>query len=354
MVRKKILVIQTAFLGDLLLGTVLFQRLRVLFPDGEITLVCRKGLGQFILQLGLVDRYFEVEKGRGQSYKSIADTLHADSFDFLLCAHQSFRSALFSRAIRSSEKISFQKWWNFLFFNQRIKWDQSLPEALRQLSLLQNFDSETANKLKHYISEKERVPQWAYIQNLNLKLKNQNERDSFKNIQKSIAIFPGSVWETKKWTEQGFKEVAQHFLDQGFKVIFLGSKDEVEICQRIQNQLQFKQDQLVDKSGQLSLLESFEMLSSVNAVITNDSGGQHMASLFQIPTVTIFGPTVTRFGYQAWNPNSLVVENTKVNCRPCGSHGHRVCPIGTHECMKTISSRSVIEATQQLLEKFSP
>jgi heptosyltransferase-2 len=83
-------------------------------------------------------------------------------------------------------------------------------------------------------------------------------------------------------------------------------------------------------------------------VVSNDSGAMHLASVAEVPTVAIFGPTVLEFGYQPWNNMSAVVENKEINCRPCGKHGHEKCPIGTHVCMTSISANQVLEKIKAL------
>jgi heptosyltransferase-2 len=84
-------------------------------------------------------------------------------------------------------------------------------------------------------------------------------------------------------------------------------------------------------------------------VVTNDSAGQHLAALAGTKTVSVFGPTVLPFGFRPWNSQAIVVERFGLSCRPCGKHGPMKCPIGTHECMKSIRSNEVYQACERLL-----
>jgi len=73
----------------------------------------------------------------------------------------------------------------------------------------------------------------------------------------------------------------------------------------------------------------------------------HLGSTAGTPTVSIFGPTILEFGYRPWNARAEIVQ-IDLSCRPCGKHGAKKCPLGTHACMKGISSRVVITAADRL------
>jgi heptosyltransferase II len=68
MMQKANVVIQTAFLGDLILTIPFLQRLKLLFPEKCLILVCKKGLGQFLLECKIIDEFVEIDKGDRQSY----------------------------------------------------------------------------------------------------------------------------------------------------------------------------------------------------------------------------------------------------------------------------------------------
>lgn len=165
----------------------------------------------------------------------------------------------------------------------------------------------------------------------------------------SICLFPGSVWATKKWTEEGFIQTGKAYLEKGFDVHIMGGPGEEQIAQRVQEALGSQDPRVKNWAGRAALMKTMQILENASLVVTNDSAGQHMAALLEIPTVTVFGPTVLEFGYRAWNNKSVVVENKNLSCRPCGKHGHHQCPIGTHECMKSVSAETVVLAGESLL-----
>ncbi len=343
MAATRVIFIQTAFLGDLLLSVPTLKNLRQNFANAEITLVCRQGIGSLFKDLDLVDRVFEIKKGDANSYSAVKKSVSNESFDYLICPHESFTSAKLAFSIKASKKITFFQWWNFLFFNDRIEKRSALPESLRQLSLLQKYIPGLQEKLDQYLSTNDSsVPEWASP-------KVTLPSHASDVVGPLICLFPGSVWETKKWTEEGFIQTGKAYLEKGFDVHIMGGSGEEQIAQRVQEALGSQDPRVQNWAGKTPLMKTMQILEKASLVVTNDSAGQHMAALLEIPTVTIFGPTVLEFGYRAWNNKSVVVENKNLSCRPCGKHGHHQCPIGTHECMKSVSAEAVLLAGESLL-----
>lgn len=373
--RNEHLIIQTAFLGDLLLGIPLFKEMRRLYPNDKLTVLCRKGLGAFLLEAGLADEVVEADKSSKESWKSAVETLRSRRFDLLLCPHESPRSHLLVMRLKARRKIGYRARFNFLIFHDRIERPMHLPEALRQLALLQPLDSQWPLRLEGYsrLQSEEGgqsseppgltpVPDWASMDVPRLRALRESfresgdlsgasstkiaelvERLSLHRTSKIAFLAPGSVWKTKMWTADGFTRVARELQGQGYRVCLMGTKAEKAIC----DDIAFRAPGVVSLAGETSLFESAEMLALADLLICNDSGAMHMASAAGVPTVSVFGPTVLRFGYRPWQNNARVVQ-TELPCRPCGKHGAETCPIGTHECMKKVTASMVLEAAQDL------
>jgi heptosyltransferase-2 len=162
-----------------------------------------------------------------------------------------------------------------------------------------------------------------------------------------ICISPGSRWLTKRWGVDGFFAVAKELESKGFQIVGVGASDELDVCRQILD----KTKGGVNLAGQLNLTQLHGVLEKARLLISNDSGAMHMASVAGTPCVSVFGPTTPEMGYRPWNPNSIIVQNEDLKCRPCGKHGHMKCPIGTHECMISIRPEQVISASHQLLQQ---
>jgi heptosyltransferase-2 len=135
-------VVQTAFLGDLLLTIPLLRRLRQLKPLSPLILVAREGAGRLMKELELVDEVYEIRKGDPGSYRAAQEQLKKRRYEWIVCPHQSMTSAKFCWGLPAQVKVSFKQWWNFPFFKHRVDRNPMWPEPIRLLSLLQGLDPE--------------------------------------------------------------------------------------------------------------------------------------------------------------------------------------------------------------------
>lgn len=159
-----------------------------------------------------------------------------------------------------------------------------------------------------------------------------------------VFLAPGSVWATKRWTVDGYATLARALLADGYQVELVGSGGERELCDGIAAQV----PDLKNHAGKTSLSELVALFRTGAVLVCNDSGAMHAAAVAGLPTVAIFGPTVLAQGFRPWQNRALVVQR-ELGCRPCGKHGAKQCPIGTHECMKAITADDVRRAFDRLL-----
>ena len=298
----------------------------------------------------MADEVFEVEKGQKKSYQQIQAELKTHTYEFIFVPHQSLRTAFLIRPLKAKMKISFSKWWNFLFFDTRIQKNMSFPDALRQLSLMSVLDE----KLNHQLADLSTqnvdmlkmsfaVPEWASMSMRTAITHFAAEKDQlmqkFQITKPFVILFPGSVWNTKKWNIEKFAEVARYFVKQNKQVLLMGSAAESTLCEQIQQ----VEASALNLAGKSNLFESLLITSDADCVFTNDSGSMHLASVADVPTRAIFGPTVLEIGYRPWQNQARVIENKSLSCRPCGKHGHKVCPLTHHNCMNSIPVKEVIE-----------
>lgn len=347
MKTKAQLIIQTAFLGDLILSIPWISRLREISGQSKLILVCKKGLGEYFLKEKIVDHVYEVIKGDRSSYQNIIRSINM-KFDIenLFCVHRSTRSLLFANQILAERKIGFSSFLGFWIFDDTVEYESTWPDPLRQWNLLSVVDQKSEQLLQQR--------DWSY---LNIKNKNSSlpivpdffqfsKKDNHLQTQNKIAFFPGSVWATKKWTESGFIELGQQLQKKGFQIDVMGGPDEKELCQKISDQIPASKN----LAGQLSLTDSIYHIRMCRVVVANDSAPTHMAACENIPVITLFGPTTLSLGFRPWQQNSRIAE-IDLNCRPCGKHGHNQCPLGHHRCMKDISVASVLNLCEELINQ---
>lgn len=364
---KQIVVINTAFLGDLVLTIPFLVLLKQKFPRVKISLVCKQGVGDFFLKLNLVDEVHEVQKGVVDTYARAAEAINQNLVDFLFCVHRSFRSYLFSLKIKAKCRIGYNLSFNFFGYAKRTKRNLKLPEPLRILQLLALVDGafadfyQTESKYHDYNAKLNNhrmvdVPKWAQFPHVYLP----DARDEIKpalmaDLQrlpqdlKRIAVFPGSVWNTKRWPVEYFASLVQELLKKNHSIILMGGPGEEKYGSVIEEAVG-TQANLINTIGKSSVWESTLLLHRCELVVANDSASAHLGALLEKKILVFFGPTILNFGYRPWGNQVYVMENTQLACRPCGAHGHHECPIKTHVCMTSISAESIVKQIESILE----
>lgn len=345
----KHLYIQTAFLGDLLLSIPALKAIRQWDAKSEITLICRKGLGGLMSSLGLCDHVLEMDK----NHKNLVmQQISGQEFETVFCPHLSQTSRRLAASVKAKKKIGYSGFLASKTFDKTVVRRLDWPEAIRQLQLVSTVFDTLSVRLEAFAEKPETIPVWAQMNLSQLFWSDHDWKQKLKYWQidlskqtSYICLAPGSVWETKRWTEESFVEAGQQLSKLNYQILILGSPEERELCERVRDQI----PDAVSLAGRLSILESVMVLSRAKALICNDSGAMHMASLLHLPTVAVFGPTVLELGYKPWNPKAQVLASESLLCRPCGQHGGRRCPIGTHSCMKSVSAQQVVKT---LLAQF--
>ena len=361
MSRQMILVIQTAFLGDVLLTIPFLKSLRTFYPGAHLSFLARRAVAQPLLELGLIDQLYEIDKGQGASYGAVRNQI-PPAVDLVFAVHESFRTKIFVSQLSARCKIGFEGFLSGWIFDECVEKPRKFPEVFRVLSLLQNcqpkFWSEVLDKVKiqspYGLDEamKLNFPVESYSMGLREQihkvfeksLGDRQEIGKIRSHQRCVLVFPGSVWATKRWTVEGFKMIIER-LSEKYQVFLMGSRTEHNLCQEVKGQ-----SLAINLAGQTSLMQTLFWMIQSNLVIGNDSGSAHLASVAEVPSLTIFGPTILEFGYRPWSNQATIIQPSQLACRPCGPHGHRQCPLGTHECMKSISPERVLQAAVNLLE----
>lgn len=158
----------------------------------------------------------------------------------------------------------------------------------------------------------------------------------------AVALAPGAVGPSKRWTTEGFAAVAAALGRRGLAVWVLGGPGERDLAGKIARQ---SGGAARDLTG-ADLREAVLALASARLAISNDSGLLHVAAALGTASIGIFGPTSARL-WAPLNPLAATVETTsELACRPC----HKpVCALGHHRCMRDISDAQVLAAAERAL-----
>lgn len=161
----------------------------------------------------------------------------------------------------------------------------------------------------------------------------------------TLGINAGATYgSAKRWYPERFAEVAAAFSDR-FDILIFGGPGEVEMANDIQKRLEaLDVTNFTNIAGKTTIRELCENIGGCSLFVTNDSGPMHVAAAYQVPTVAIFGPTKYKETSQWMNEKSKIVRH-EMDCSPCMK---RECPLGHHDCMKSITASEVIEVIKEL------
>lgn len=157
-----------------------------------------------------------------------------------------------------------------------------------------------------------------------------------------VVLVPGTIWETKHWTIEGFAGVARQFLQNGFAVALAGTRRDQQRCR----QIAAAAPGVCDLSGKTTPADLAALIGRAEVSVTNDSGSMHVAASLGKPMVSVFGPTnpVHIGPYQ--RPESVV--RVDLPCSPCNYRRLSQCPFD-HTCMKQVTSTMVVERVRKIL-----
>ncbi|HVP36977.1 MAG TPA: lipopolysaccharide heptosyltransferase II [Terriglobales bacterium] len=337
----KILIIQTAFLGDVVLTTPLIKAVRKKYPQAKIFFLLIPQTKELLRNNPNLDGIIVYDK-KGEEkgifgFLNLVKKIKSSEFDLAIIPHRSFRSALIAFLARITQRIGFDKSSGAFFLTQKIKYIQNQSETKRNLSLLGNdLSLESDSQPELFPSEED----FRYVAEL-------LKEWSLKTDDKIIGIAPGSVWNTKRWLPERYGQVAENLIEKlGVKVIFIGGKEDEVLCHEIVNKMKTKP---FIAAGEISPLQSAALISSCKVMLSNDTAPLHIAVAMGVPVVAIFGSTIPEFGFAPTGKNDVVIQK-KLYCRPCGIHGRKKCPEKHFRCMKEITAEDVFKVVSLKLK----
>ncbi|HEY4533016.1 MAG TPA: glycosyltransferase family 9 protein [Fusobacterium sp.] len=334
----KMLIIHTAFIGDIVLSTPMIAKIVEKYPGAEIYYLTVPA-GVSILKnnphITKIISYDKKGKDRtlGAFFRLVGE-LRKENFDKIYCPHRYLRSMLLTLLIGAREKIGYKTAPLSCFFEKKIEYCKDIHEVKRLLTFVEGEDSQKY-EIALYPGEPEELVWKTW--------KREIERQGYSCL---VALAPGSRWETKRWPVEYFQEVLDRLSEtENIAVLLLGGKEE----RRLSFQLR---KGVWDLRGKTSLLGLAKVLQEVNYVVTNDSSPIHIASSSpKAKIIAIFGPTVKEIGFTPWSDNSVVIELKNLACRPCSIHGTNICPQKHFRCMKELKPELILQEIQEYSEE---
>lgn len=340
----RLLVVQTGFLGDVVLTTPLLSALRARLAPASLTVLTTPQARPLLEEHPAIDRVL-VDAKRTDSRGPLgllkaARQLRREGFTLAAAAHKSLRTALLLALAGIPQRVGFRQSPGWFLYHRTASRDRDRHEVERLLCLMRAFGMEP--------EDCDRRPFVAYGKTADEKAQVLLRTAGLQEQEPVFLVCPGSVWATKRWTVEGYAALVQRLEQQHGRVLICGGPDDAAIAQAVYEQSGRRG---VNLAGKADLQTFMALVDRSRVVISNDSAPMHIAVARKAPVVAIFCATTPSLGYGPYSERAIVVEKKDLFCRPCGRHGSAVCPRGTEECMRLVTVHEVLAGVEQLLSR---
>jgi ADP-heptose:LPS heptosyltransferase len=326
---KNILIIQTAFIGDVILATAIAEELHQIFSESSIDFMVRKG-NEVIFRNNPLIRQVLVWDKKDRKYHhlfKLIKSIRSNRYDLVVNMQRFLSSGLVTVLSRAKHTTGFSKNpLSFLFsksYSHSIDPFVEIHEVERNFRLISEYSRKNIGLPKIYLSDKEIQAVTEYT------------------AKPYICIAPASIWFTKQFPLKKWVEFITQ-IPLNVMVYLIGSKDDIALCDEIINTS--GRHEILNLAGKLDLLQSTALMKEAVMNFVNDSAPLHLASAINAKVCAIFCSTVMGFGFGPLSDRSFVAEiNEKLDCRPCGLHGKKACPEKHFRCGNDIDVNSLLQ-----------
>jgi len=321
--QPRFLIIQTAFIGDVILATALLEQLRQLVPDARIDMLVRQGNESLLAGHPFLNELLVWNKKQDKygNLRRLLSTIRACRYTAVLNLQRHGATGMLTALSKADATIGFDANPFATYFTHQIpyRFEPGLHETDRNADLLRPLGLTPSPKLvrpKLYPS----VADYTHVRPL------QNEP--------YVCLAPTSVWFTKQFPAEGWIELVRQ-LPGHLTIYLLGAPADAAVCEQIRQAAGGKR--VENLAGSLSLLQSAALLQGSEMNYVNDSAPLHLCSAMNAPTTAVFCSTVPEFGFGPLADGAMTVQSAEpLDCKPCGLHGKKSCPLGHFRCATTI------------------
>jgi heptosyltransferase-2 len=330
---KKILVIQTAFIGDVVLATSLIENLHQQLPEVRIDILVRKGNESLFESHPFLNQVLVWDKknNKYQNWVGLLFKIRSSQYDVVINAQRFAATGAWTALSGAKIKIGFDKNpFSFLFTN----------------SLVHQF----SDKGQHEIDRNHQLLSSLFVTKVAMPKLYPTASDELAviNYQQApyLCIAPASVWFTKQFSSEKWVDLINELPFKG-PIYLIGGPGDKLLCDQILQKINRKS--VVNLAGRLSFLASAALQKKAVLNYVNDSAPMHFASAVNAPVVAVYCSTLPDFGFGPLSDHSFIVQtNEALTCRPCGIHGKKQCPLKHFDCAKTIKMDQLIAPLLQV------
>jgi len=313
---KKILVIQTASIGDVILATPVLEKLHTYFPEADIDILVKKGNEGLFTAHPFIHEVlvWNKQKRSLMNFDQLMHKVWYAKYELVVNLQRFFLTGLMTAFSGAAIKTGFNKNPLSFLFTKKIPHliQSNTHEIERNLSLIDSFTGPGLVKPRLYPAD------------LDFEKVIQYKHSSYYTLS------PASLWYTKQYPAGKWAELIRE-MPSGHPVYLLGSPADHPLCEQII--LESGSNIAVNLSGKLTFLESSALMKDARMNFTNDSAPLHLASAVNAPVTVVYCSTIPGFGFGPLSDDSAIVEiQEELKCRPCGLHGLSKCPRGHFHC----------------------
>ncbi len=313
----KILIVRFSSIGDIVLTTPVVRCIHEQIPNAEIHFITKSSFRSILEHNPRISKLICIEK----SIDEVIDALKLENYDVVIDLHKNIRTLSLKRKLGvksySFPKLNFQKW---LLVNFKADKMPKVHVVDRYFEAVKELGVVSDNKnCEYYLGDENHI----------------NTLESIGLEPKSfVAIAIGAQFATKILPTEKLTEIIGQITAP---VILLGGPTDVERSDALMKNLSHKSN-LVNGVNRFSLNQSASIVAQAKVILTHDTGLMHIASCFDIPTVSVWGNTVPALGMYSYFPEKpdqySIHEVLNLKCRPCSKIGHQSCPKKHFNCME--------------------
>lgn len=330
---KKILVIQTAFIGDVVLATALIENLHQQWPEAKMDILVRKGNESLFESHPFLNQVLVWDKKNNKYHHwvGLLFKIRSNQYDVVINAQRFAATGAWTALSGAKIKIGFDKNpFSFFFTNSVVHQfsENGQHEIDRNNQLLSSLFVSKVAMPKLYPTASDELAVINYQQ------------------APYLCIAPASVWFTKQFSIEKWVDLINQIPFEG-PIYLIGGPGDKLLCDQILQKINRKS--VVNLAGRLSFLASAALQKKAVLNYVNDSAPMHFASAVNAPIVAVYCSTLPDFGFGPLSDHSFIVQtNEALTCRPCGIHGKKQCPLKHFDCAKTIKMDQLIAPLLQV------
>ncbi len=350
---SKILVLQPSWVGDAVMATPTLRALREQYPNAHIAYLMKRNVKPLYTGMPWADQLITYRAGKtkkkaGKGLFDLARRLRSAKFDLAVILPNSFQSALVCKMANISRVVGYERdGRGFLLTDKLLPRKERgkfvpTPIVKYYMGLAHYMGSHHRDlSLKLFVTDSERKEAADVFTRAGLPA--ELCRPGAEGKPPMILLNPGAQFGAAKcWLPEYFAALADRMIEElGATVLLSAAPRERKIIDAVLRSMKHAPVDLLNKGSSLGALK--EIVRRCDLMVTNDTGPRHIAAAFDVPVVTIFGPT-----HPEWTEINFGKERkvaVKVFCGPCQK---KICPLD-HRCMVRITPAMVYDAATQLL-----